>query len=358
MIGILTFHRAYNYGAILQAFALQKKIKELGYNSEIIDYVSIEKRKQNKLFRFQADQKFTSNISKFVKDIYRAGKNKKFDQFMKEEMVLSSQEYFTFEQMQKMDSTRKYDTYIVGSDQVWNIDNNKRDKTFVLSFCNDNRKKCSYAASIGSAEFDGEMKKLYQAELCKFRVLAVREESTIEKYDFLKENGAIVTIDPTLLLNSSDYMRIASPRIIKERYAFLYTIEEERNLRRYARNFCKEKGLILIDSKKSIPFFTHSDPRDFLSFILHAEYVFTNSFHGTAFSIIMEKQFATEVHTRYRLNNRSLDLLSQTSLTDRDIDDNSFKMNKSIDFANVNKKVKQLRMRSVTVLKQIVSEKN
>lgn len=115
MIGILTFHRAYNYGAILQAFALQKKISELGFNSEIIDYLSIEKRKQNKLFRFQTDKKFVENVSKFIKDIYRVGKNKKFNCFMKEEMLLSSDEYYTFEQMQKMDSTQKYDTYIVGS---------------------------------------------------------------------------------------------------------------------------------------------------------------------------------------------------------------------------------------------------
>lgn len=241
-----------------------------------------------------------------------------------------------------------------GSDQVWNIDNNRRDKTFVLSFCNDNRKKCSYAASIGSAEFDDEMNELYRSELCKFRVLSVREESAIEKFDFLKDNGAIAVIDPTLLLDRDTYMRIASPRIINKKYAFLYTIEEERNLRQYAKKYCEKNGLILIDSKRSIPFFVHSDPRDFLSFVLHADSIFTNSFHGTVFSIIMGKPFATEVNTKNRLNNRSLDLLIKTELSNRDIDDSSFDMDVPIDYLKVNKKVEELKIESVTVLKQIV----
>lgn len=353
-VGILTFHRAYNYGAILQAFALQKKISDLGYESEIIDYLSNEDRKEQKTFHIQSGKGIKANIEKLIKDVYRIRKNRNFDSFMQSQMVISSVSYSTFSEMEKMDADSPYDCYIVGSDQVWNTNNNRRDKTFTLSFVNGNSRKCSYAASFGNVKLDNEMLDLYQRELGKFRVLTVREESSIEQYDFLKTYNAKVVLDPTLLLDSSNYLNIASPNLVKKKYAFMYTIAKERNLRTFAQSFCKEHGLLLIDSKKSLQFFQKSDPRDFLSFIEHAEYVFTNSFHGTAFSIIMNKQFATEVNTAKRLNNRSFDLLKKLGLIARDIDNSSFDLEKTIDYISVKEKLNSLRKESVDVLKEIL----
>lgn len=355
-IGILTFHKAYNYGAILQTFALQKKLTEMGYESEIIDYLSKEKKKDIQLFSYKSDESIKYNVVNFIKDIYRVWKNRKFNEFIFKELKLSAASYSTFDEMKVLDDSDTYNVYIVGSDQVWNINNNKNDKTYLLSFVNKYSKKCSYAASIGNAEFNTETHDLYFNELSKFRVLTVREQSSIDKFDFLSLNHAKVCLDPTLLLDKTIYSSIASKRVERNRYAFLYTIEEERNLRNFAKNFCKINHLKLIDSKRSMSFFYHSSPYDFLSFIQNADYVFTNSFHGTAFSVILQKQFVTEVNTKYRLNNRSFDLLSKLGISSRDIDARDFQPKKIIDYDSVQKKINLLRHQSTAVLKEIVRE--
>lgn len=353
-IGILTFHRAYNYGAILQAYALQKKLKRMGAESEIIDYMSMEKRAKTRLFCVDKKIGLKGNLVKFVKDCYRSRKNTEFDNFMAEEMLLSPERYATFDQLKELDQQKKYDRYIVGSDQVWNPKNNLRDPAFLLSFVSDSSKKCSYAASIGSAKFDQDIYALYEHEIKKFQILTVREESAIREYGFLRDNNATVVIDPTLLLTKSDYEDIASSRILSKGYAFLYTISEERNLRKFAGQYCKDNGILLVDSKKSGAFFKHSSPRDFLSFIQHADCVFTNSFHGTALSIILEKPFVTEVQTKNGLNNRSNDLMTKLGLQDRDIDNPGFASRDSIDYKDVKQKLDKLRNISEDIIKEII----
>lgn len=354
-VGILTFHRAYNYGAILQAYALQEKLNEMGVQSEIIDYLSVEKRKQNKLFAYNKKLGIKGNILKIIKDCYRKRKNETFDQFMKNKMVISEKSYSTVDELVRLDGLQLYDMYIVGSDQVWNFNNTLNDTVFLLSFVSDDKKKCSYAASLGSAKFDDRMYAQYKKNLKKFRILTVREESAVEEYGFLKENHARVVVDPTLLLKKKDYETISSPRIINKKYAFMYTIAEERNLRKFAQNYCKKNGLILVDSKRSREFFENTSPMDFLSFIQYAECVFTNSFHGTALSIMLEKQFFTEVQTKNKLNNRSNDLMKKLDLQDRDIDSETFVLEKSINYGVVEQKLETLRKDSENILQEIIA---
>ena len=355
-VGILTFHRAYNYGAILQAYALQKKLREIGVQSEIIDYLSKEKQKQNKLFTYNKQLGLKENLIKLAKDCYRMKKNAAFDRFMTEEMCISKKRYSSFEELVQMDRKEPYDVYIVGSDQVWNYKNTLRDPSFLLSFVSDDEKKCSYAASIGSAKFDEELYVTYEREIEKFRVLSVREESAISEYGFLKQNNAKVVVDPTLLLSKENYKVISNPRILEKKYAFMYTIAGERNLRKFAEKYCKENDLVLVDSKKSRVFFQNASPRDFLSFIQYAECIFTNSFHGTALSIVMEKQLITEINTKTSLNNRSGDLLKKLDLLDRDIDSENFDSRKIIDYARIKLTLEKLRSDSITILNQIVEK--
>ena len=276
---------------------------------------------------------------------------------MNEEMKVSSISYSTFDELEQMDQHNTFDAYIVGSDQVWNFNITLRDPAFLLSFVSDNNKKCSYAASIGSVKFDNDMYSWYAEELAKFRVITVREESAIETYSFLKENQARAVVDPTLLLRKEGYQKIASPRILKKKYAFMYTIGEERNLRKYARDYCRTNNLILVDSKRSLTFFKRTSPRDFLSFILYAECVFTNSFHGTALSVMLEKNFITEIHTRKGVNNRSGDLMKKLELQNRDIDVAGFDPKITIDYKKVNELLEEQRKRSENILQEIIGDK-
>lgn len=354
-VGILTFHRAYNYGAILQAYALQKVIRRLGIRCEVIDYWNVEKKRNHALFRIDFQMGISRNLSKLIKDIYRTWKNKNFNQFMHNVSMLSERKYSTLEELREMDVHEGYNVYVVGSDQVWNIENNSRDEAFLLIFTDNNDKKCSYAASFGSAELDAEMQQRYADELEKFRVISIREEDALEKFPFLRKDKAVVVLDPTLLLDRRDYVCISSKRIIKQKYAFIYTIPKENRLSEYARKICKQNSLVLVDSKKSMSFFINSKPEDFLSFFDNAEFVFTNSFHGTAFSIIMKKLFATEINVRGGgTNNRSKELLLKLDLLDRDIDSPNHNILKEINYDIVDITIDSMKEVSMNVLKEIV----
>lgn len=354
-IGILTFHRAYNYGAILQVFALQKAIEALGVESEVIDYLSQEKRNENKLFSWNKKLGLKGNAVKFFKDIYRHKKNKEFDMFMEQCIYVSRDEYATYDDLVELEKQEAYKTYIVGSDQVWNLKNNRKDKSFLLSFVDASVKRCSYAASIGHCDFDEQMDSLYSQELNKFRVLTVREESSITEHHFLSENNAKAVLDPTLIVPAQLYNETASPRIVKDKYAFLYTIADDNELRKYAESVCKEKRIKLIDSKKSVAFMRNASPRAFLSFIKYADYVFTNSFHGTVFSIIMHKQLITEINTRRSVNNRSKDLMYKAGILDRDMNAQNYSLDNIIDWDNVEKRLKPYQIASKALLSDIVS---
>lgn len=350
-IAILTFHRAYNYGAVLQAFALQRALASLGSEPEIIDYIGTQKQK--KASHSVGGMTLKEKCKQMVKNFYRAKKRREFNRFLKHYMKISPAAYHDSEQLRELDKSGTYGAYVVGSDQVWNTDITQDDPAYLLSFVNSNDKRNSYAASIGSCRFDAEREATFLRELRKFRVLTVREKSALESYPFLKECGAEVVLDPTLLLTKEEYAAIASKRLTKRKYAFLYTVPQAEQLRRFAKDYCQKQGWVLIDIKKSIRAFLHSAPEDWLSFILNAEMVFTNSFHGTAFSIIMEKQFVTEADTSVMKNVRALDLLTLTGLQSRDMSSAAFSPQDTIDYGAVRSRLTTAREKSFAILKEI-----
>lgn len=350
-IAILTFHRAYNYGAILQAFALQRALASLGSEPEIIDYIGTQK--QQKASHSVDGMTLKEKCKQTVKNFYRAKKRREFNRFLKHYMKISPAAYHDSEQLRELDKSGTYGAYVVGSDQVWNADITQDDPAYLLSFVNSNDKRNSYAASIGFCRFDAEREATFLRELRKFRVLTVREKSALESYPFLKECGAEVVLDPTLLLTKEEYAAIASKRLTKRKYAFLYTVPQAEQLRRFAKDYCQKQGWVLIDIKKSMRAFLHSAPEDWLSFILNAEMVFTNSFHGTAFSIIMEKQFVTEVDTSVMKNVRALDLLTLTGLQSRDMSSAAFRPQGTIDYGAVRSRLTTAREKSFAILKEI-----
>lgn len=351
-IGILTFHRAYNYGAVLQAYALQRALAALGAASEIIDYVG--QYGGAKAGSSRRGRSLKERCKGLLRDLWRTRKRRGFDRFMRRYMVVGREKYREAAELGAMDRAGRYDAYIVGSDQVWNADITKDDPAWLLSFVEEGRKRNSYAASIGSCTFDPAREAAFRRELSRFHVLTVREKSSPEAYPFLRDCGAEVVLDPTLLLTREDYAAIASKRLVRRKYAFLYTVPAADQLRRYAADYCKEQGWLLIDIKKSARALLHAAPEDWLSFILHAEMVFTNSFHGTAFSILLEKPFVTEVDSPRTQNVRSQDLLTLTGLRWRDMNDAAFAPQAAIDHAAVRARLAAERERSLAYLKEIV----
>lgn len=326
-VGILTFHDVRNYGASLQAYALQKKLQEIFLDVEIINYHNAEIQKRLKLWNFQK-----TNIKTFLHTVFGAvfyiNKKHAFDTFNRAVFRLSPK--FSKEDLQR--KTTAYNILVTGSDQVWCARLTNHDPSYFLDFAKENQIKIAYAPSFGDDPITDLSLTKY---LNQFDLLTVREEIASEA---LKKNLAkdyTVVCDPTLLLEAEEWDSIASKRFCREPYVFLFMIHESKALMEQAERFSREKGLRLI-SNKSFPFFQHLSPMDFLSWVKYADYVFTNSFHGTVFSLIFQKQFVCHCFSNTgKKKLRLLQLLDMVKLSHRTIDNPDFKIEEHIPWEEI-----------------------
>lgn len=315
-IGILTFHTADNLGAVLQAYALQSAIGKMNDTAEIIDYRCkiIEEAKKAKLSR---------NPKSWVKEVplhaYRAIKARSFSSFRRKYLKCSTEQY-TPESIGKVE--QRYDTVIAGSDQIWNLECSGYDETYFLNFLKDRHKCYSYAASIGSYDFsDSEIPRITEY-LSRFEGISVRERDAEEK---LMKLGVCARVhpDPVFLLTRQQWVDLMPPRILSQPYVLVYMIGQDQNILDKARKYAREHGFKVISNKHNLEFMLHNSPDKFLSWVYHAECVFTNSFHGCAFSCIFNKPLAAEARSADgKVNNRIWNLLSQINargcLSDQD----------------------------------------
>ena len=304
-IGILTFHNADNLGAVLQAYALQTTL-EKKYNcpTEVIDYLcnEVEATKKVKI----------NSIKGICKAIplkcYYFIKHRGFKRFRKEYLVCSEKSYTKNTINNCIDD---YDIFITGSDQIWNLECSGYDDTYFLDFVPENKKRYSYAASIGNYKYKSNEQKHINDLLSRFNSISVRENSAIQKLKEMGVSDIAVHSDPVILLDSGEWKSVMGKRIIKDNYVFVYLIQEDVNVIESAQAYAKKYNLKVIINKKSPEFILHGSPQEFLSWIYFAESVFTNSFHATAFSLIFNKKLGADVELRDgRTNNRILELLN------------------------------------------------
>lgn len=295
-IGILTFCNADNYGAVLQAAALQKYLKDNNFESEFINLkfnkdIKINNNNDNKIIRKQtAIEKVKNKLSRL-----------KFKLFRKRFLNISEDVIWGDEGInnKKLD----YFKYIVGSDQVWNTDITNFTKAFYLNFIDEN--KISYAGSFGKSKLNSTEIKWSLEEFPKFEKLSVRERSA---YEFLKSNNidAELVCDPVFLLNQEEwknFMKLKSNN--KSKYILVYYMEPSNELKETV-NYFKEKlnlsikyicgGNNVLDNVKNE---FKDDPIKFLNDIYNAEFIITNSFHAVAFSIIFKKKFVVISHSKW-----------------------------------------------------------
>ena len=222
-INTITFHRTTNYGASLQAYALQYYLKKIGAESEVIDYVLLKPR----IFR---SIQFIS-IKTVLRDLYLnlfsliklekiKEKYNKFEKFTNNYIKLT-RKYNTIYELKK--DPPKSDCYITGSDQLWNM-TYRISPEFFLDFGDESIKKYSYAISIGIYDYPDEKLNYMQNHLKYFQNISVREE---EAKKFLKNKFQIdsqVDVDPTLLLGKDEWLEISKTPEIKEPYILCYPL--------------------------------------------------------------------------------------------------------------------------------------
>lgn len=304
-VGIMTYHNADNLGAVLQAYALQTTMEEkCGVSAQIIDYrcSAIEATKYTK-----RGTGFASMVKAVPKAVYYWIKRRGFDAFRRSYLKCSSKEY-TPDSI--ADSIAEYDAFITGSDQVWNPECSGGDGAYFLDFVPRGKGKYAYAASLGKYQFASSQQPHYRRLLETFDAISVREKSAKEELARLGVEDVQVCPDPVFLLTRERWKAIMPKRLYRQRYVLVYLVLPDHQVLKSAEEYAKQHHCKIINNKKSIEFILHNSPAEFLSWIYHAEAVFTNSFHGSAFSLLLEKPLAADIqHMDGGINNRVQELL-------------------------------------------------
>lgn len=354
-VGIITFHGSHNYGAMLQAYALQETCNELGTESSIIDFRTDEMINDYAIWKKSTDiRTIAKNMLQLLRYFSNRRKYNKFENFIKEYMRLTRR-YSTLEQL--MSNPPKMDVYITGSDQVWN-GRGKLKTAYFLPFGCSGVHKISYAASLGDSlpkvEYEKEIKKYLQ----NLDAVSVREEMATEYIAELTGKSAVVLCDPVLLLSRYKWESLCRDNNrMSEPYVFCYYLGETGEMQEIIEKIKRITNLKVVtvcDSIKSgikcDKVYYDAGPLDFLSFIKNAEFVITNSFHGTAFSILFEKPFYAV--KRNQSSQRIMSLLKLFGLNDRYIATYREIQNLDIDYSNAEQIRHTLAKRAMLYLTQ------
>lgn len=350
-IGILTFQNTSNYGANLQAYALQETIKRTDFDCEIIDYVATQKNGSGSFA-----SKIHSKLRKFLITI--CGGDKRVAEFKKNNFILSKR----YDDASIEQCNDEYDKFIVGSDQVWNLNLTDGNTRYLLDFVKNDNKKNSYAASIGSLTINNKDKEILRRYLSKINgVVSVREESARLYLESELGIKSTTVLDPTLLLTKGEWEKVASPKKIKGKYVLIYQMGRSKSLIDRAQTEAKRIGAKVISIKPSLDNLVFgrnefgAGPSEFVRLFLDAEEVFTNSFHGTVFSINFNKKFSVELLKKGDVNSRLIDILNACGLSSRIIGD-GYRPDDQIDYDRVNEWLNENRKKSKDIIQEIVND--
>lgn len=300
-VKIITLHCPINYGAALQAYALKAHLQKEGYDAELIDYrPSYVTDKQ--AYTYAGSLAKSKNYLK--KALYLIAKfpsrfrvKRNFGRFLKNELCSTGVIYHSYEELKSNPPVA--DVYICGSDQIWNTNmENGWDDSFFLSFVK-HGKKYSYAASMAiNRELSVEESNRFKTQLADYEAISVREQDAQQILQPIIKKNINWVLDPVYLLSAEQWMTLANKEkpVAKGKYILLYPMGNGENVNAVAQALSQKSGLPIYAISRSMKIksdrvFNGYSPYQFLQLMRGAEYVVTNSFHGTSFSIIFQKNF-------------------------------------------------------------------
>ena len=346
-IAIITLHKVYNFGSVLQTYATQKIFEKHECDPVIIDYRRHQDKLRNRIFDMNWDN--ATSIADYLKKVLymmlRFGsilcKEVTIGRFIRKNCSLTKK-YNSFDELKEKPPIAEY--YVTGSDQTWNSKyNNGIDPSYFLEFT-DNPRKIAFSASIGKEKYDEEEAEITKNYLRNYKHISVREESALRLLRSIGIDNVACILDPTMQLSKDEWLPISSKRIVKEKYLLLMLLyNEDNDATKIAREIADEKGLTLVkiswELKKPMmvdKLMTHRTPEDFISLFYYADYVVTNSFHGLCFTINFGKQFVAI--KRNEFNTRLECLLETFNISDRMVSVENYKeiCNQEIDYKPIN----------------------
>lgn len=356
-IGIVTHPLYFNYGGILQNYALQQVLKDMGHDPVTLDYMpslSFKKYLISTVKRLLSAPLFYKlrTLQPYTHFVERSPR---IDCFVRNNIVLSKK---VSKYTRQLLEDNQIDALIVGSDQVWRYSYSYHylEDMFLEFAKNYSCLKIAYAASFGIEHWDYPAARAMRVkELAKeFNAVSVREDSGVIQ---CRENlgiDAVITLDPTLLLNASDYERLlVAPKPNKAHYLAAYVLDMTKEKSSYIDLVAKINGLKVHRMTASE---TGTSMEQWLSAIKNADFVMTDSYHGSLFSIIFQKQFVTFINEG-RGADRFTTLFRRLGLMNRLIDApySSPAVEESIDYSSVYSRLHHLRQESLSYLKSSLS---
>lgn len=370
MIGLVSYHREPNYGTMLQAYALAAAINSLGKECEYINYRPVYQC----LWIVATVRRLAAAAYHLVWpphgefDYYKspafANIKRKYEEFHRRHIAASPRIYNADTIVQ---ANQKYEYFIVGSDQTWSRYMNREATTInFLPFVTASEKRHSYAPSIGSIHLTDDYKERLRRELMGFASLSCRERENCVMLSQLLGRPVEYVVDPTLLLKPEDWKRIEKRPMQGERYILAYILGTKECITEFAERLGREKGMSVyyILTRPEYCGRPHVledvGPEEFVGLVHDAEYVVTDSFHGSMFSInfcrnfyCFAKRSVAPGEITYD-NDRILSFLRELGLTERFREDGDGNFSEDIDYDNVLSTLEKLRQSSWLYLSSIL----
>lgn len=384
----IQFENVDNYGTVLQSYATIKAITKFNVNPRLIRYkrcytIRFILSQFNRVFSFI----FFKTWFRDMKRKLATNSSSVFKQYMEEKRIafgIFRKKYFPenlvdtcigYDELSL--HANNYDAVLVGSDQLW-LPQGMRTNFYNLNFVPDNITKISYATSFGVSTIPGDMKKDAMKFLNRIDYLSVREQSGCEIIKNLTQRDAFLACDPVMLLEKDEWKIFSQQskflgKYKNESYLFCYFLGGNKEERVAAKKIAKDLGVKLLVIKFVEDYFQIDEsfgdiapssigPEDFVYLLSNAKYVITDSFHGTAFSIIFEKQFLV----MYRFSNKSVysknsridNILQKFKLNDRLYlnGDPTLNMQKKINFEKTNKIRNEWKNQSIEFLSKALGD--
>ena len=366
-IDIITRHSVPNYGSLLQCYATQKAIEKMGYESEIINYTRYEERFENLANTLVKGKKWDKNfILRFIyKLIQRPNYSKMYKTFLsyrKDFLKETEIEYGNIKELKA--NPPKADVFCSGSDQIWGkIGTAEYDEAYFLGFVN-NKKCIAYSSSFGKTELNENLNNNLDRLLKPFSKILVREDTAkkiLEKKGFTNVEQVL---DPTLLLSNDEWNKLANKSKVKvpKEYILIYQLHDNKEFDQYAEMFAKKKKMKLLRISPSFYHITRSGKLvylptqyDFLKYFINANYILTDSFHATVFSIIFNKKFI-DILPLNKTGTRIQSILRLLGINNRILYDynNISLIEEEIDYKSVNKRLEEERKKSMVLFKEAI----
>ena len=362
-VGIMTWFKYNNYGTVLQAYALSKKLENMQVIPEIINYRP-KIRKTNiydMKIKFILKQLINKNYQKkYISEISKI--NEKFSKFRKDSLSISNEVDTYTELKEKADSL---DKVVCGSDQIWSPI--FYDPHYYLDFVDNDTKKISYAPSFGVSDiYEEGVKKGIEKLLNRFENISVREEQGKEIIKEICDKNVEIVLDPTLLITKEEWIKLFEIKEDKNKdnYILCYFLESNKKYLKVAKELSKKlkvpikiiptNNLIDKFNKDSILF--DCGPKEFVEYISHAKCVLTDSYHGVLFSINFNKPFVALKRfkeNKFSQNSRIINILSRFNLEDRLYNNKSLNLS-PIYYKTINREIAIERKKSIDFLRKSI----